>query len=198
MLIWRTLLLAAAVLLTGCANLWRVDSEVQSFASWSSPPGPLPFRFERLPSQQTEAQNALEQLALPALNQAGFVLDTARPAYSLLITTQAQETTYRDDPFMWGGGYYSPWIGGGIGAGRGWGMGFSAPLWRAPPRNFQRQLSLVLRELSTGQVVYETRAGFDSRSPIGTDVVPALVAAALQGFPHPPAGPRNVTIELPH
>ena len=194
MRIWRNLLLAAAVLLTGCANLWRVDSEVQSFATWSGPPGTVPFRFERLPSQLPETQEALERLAMPALTQAGFVLDTARPAYSLLITTQAQETTYRDDPFMWGGGYYSPWIGGG----RGWGMGFSAPLWRAPPRNFQRQLSLVLRELSTGQVVYETRAGFDSRSPIGTDVVPALVAAALQGFPHPPAGPRSVTIELPH
>lgn len=191
--LWRTLTLAAAVLLTGCANLWRVDSQVQSFAAWSTTPGTVPFRFERLPSQQNDEQTAVEQLALPALAQAGLVQDNARPGYSLQITTQTQETISPDDPRIWGG-YYSPWIGGR--GGMGW--GFSAPLWREPPRSYQRRLSLVLRELATGQLVYETHASVDSRAPIGRDVVPALVSAALQGFPHPPAGPRTVTIDLPH
>jgi hypothetical protein len=152
MRIWRTLLLAAVVLLTGCASLWRVQSDVQSFSSWPQvPQPPTYFRFERLPSQlaDPQAQAALEQQALPANGPRGQL-----------------------------------------------GLGF--PVGRMPQRGFQRQVSLLLRDLASGQVVYETHARYDSRFTIGTDVLPAMVAAALHGFPQPPTGPRIVTIELPH
>lgn len=202
MRIWRPLpfaafaTLAAVVLLTGCASLWRVQSDVQSFSSWPQvPQPPTHFRFERLPSQLAtpQAQAALEQQALPALAQVGLLPDP-QARYSLQISTLLQESTYWDEPA--GGVFVSPWIAGHHGP-RGQ-LGLGLPVWRMPQRGFQRQVSLLLRDLASGQVVYETHARYDSRFTIGTDVLPALVAAALQGFPQPPAGPRTVTIDLPH
>jgi hypothetical protein len=62
-------------------------------------------------------------------------------------------------------------------------------------RSYQRVLSLVLRDLATGQVVYETQASMDSRWPIDNDLVPAMVTAALHGFPNPPAGLQRITVD---
>ncbi len=193
MRIWRTLLLAAVVLLTGCASMWRIQSDVQSFSSWPQmPQPPTQFRFERLPSQlaDPQAQAALEQQALPVLAQVGLLPDP-QARYSLQISTRLEEATRWDEPA--GGVFFSPWIGGHHGQ---LGMGF--PIGRMPQRSFQRQVNLLLRDLVSGQVVYETQARYDSRFPIGTDVLPALVAAALHGFPQPPAGPRVVTVDIPH
>jgi hypothetical protein len=193
MRIWRTLLLAAVVLLTGCASLWRVQSDVQSFSSWPQvPQPPTYFRFERLPSQlaDPQAQAALEQQALPALAQVGLLPDP-QARYSLQISTLLQESARWDEPV-----FFSPWIAGYHGPRAQVGLGF--PVGRMPQRGFQRQVSLLLRDLASGQVVYETHARYDSRFTIGTDVLPAMVAAALHGFPQPPTGPRIVTIELPH
>ncbi|WP_367847581.1 DUF4136 domain-containing protein [Rhodoferax sp. WC2427] len=193
---WRTLLLAAAVLLGGCATTTRVDSDVQSFANWTSAvPRPVGFRFERLPSQQTDAaqQTAVEQLALPALAQAGLVLDGPNARFSLQINTQmVTESTWSNPYGPWGP--RGPWLAGG----RGLHGPFMGPLM--PPmevRSYQRLLSLVLRDLTTGQVVYETQARMDSRWPIGNDLLPAMVTAALHGFPNPPQGLQRITVDLP-
>jgi hypothetical protein len=198
MKLWRTLTftlgLGMAVLLTGCASFTRVDNDVQSFASWTrAVPRPLPFRFERLPSQQADAaqQTVLEQLALPALAQAGLVLDAPAAPFSLQLSTQMLAESTWSQPYgpfgPWGP--RGPWIGG---------RGMRGPFFPPMPmetRTYQRVLSLVLRDLGTGQVVYETQASMDSRWPIGNDMVPAMVTAALHGFPHPPAGPQRITVD---
>ena len=55
----RTLLCATlglGLLLGGCASVYRVDNQVQSFARWgtaaTAPAAPQSYRFERLPSQR--------------------------------------------------------------------------------------------------------------------------------------------------
>jgi hypothetical protein len=198
---WRALILAAAVLLGGCATITRVDSDVQSFASWTSAvPRPLAFRFERLPSQQTDAaqQTAVEQLALPSLAQAGLVQDVPNARFSLQINTQMVTESTWSNPY----GAYGPWgpRGPWLAGGRGPRGPFMAPMFPMVPmevRSYQRLLSLVLRDLATGQVVYETQARMDSRWPIGNDLLPAMVTAALHGFPNPPEGLQRITVDLP-
>lgn len=194
---WRALALAAAVLLSGCATVTRVDNDVQSFASWTrAVPRPLGFRFERLPSQLLDANNqdTVEQLALPALAQAGLVLDAPNARFSLLITTHMlTESTWSRPYGPWGP--RGPWTGG-----RGMGDPFMQPLLPMAPievRSYQRLLSLVLRDLATGQVVYETQASQDSRWPIGNAFIPAMVTAALHGFPNPPQGLQRITVDIP-
>jgi hypothetical protein len=194
---WRAVLLVAAVLLGGCATTTRVDSDVQSFASWTSAvPRPLGFRFERLPSQQTDAeqQTAVEQRALPSLAQAGLVLDGPNARFSLQISTQmVTESTWSNPYGPWGP--RGPWLAGGRGV-RG---PYLAPMFPMPPlevRTYQRLLSLVLRDLATGHVVYETQARMDSRWPIGHDLLPAMVTAALHGFPNPLQGLQRITVDL--
>ena len=195
MKLWRTLTLGLtlgmAVLLTGCATATRVDNDVQSFASWTrAVPRPLPFRFARLLSQQTDAtqQTTLEQLALPALAQAGLVLDAPAAQFSLQLSTQMlTESTWNPPYGPWGP--RGPWIGG---------QGMRGPFFPPMPmetRSYQRVLSLVLRDLGTGQVVYETQASMDSRWPIANDLLPAMVTAALHGFPNPPAGLQRITVD---
>ena len=195
---WRALILAAAVLLSGCATVTRVDNDVQSFASWSSAvPRPVSFRFERLPSQQTDAhtQDTVEQLALPALAQAGLVLDTPNARFSLQISTEMRtENTWRSPYGPWGSP--GPWIGGGRGRGGAF-MGAWMPMGPIQVPSYQRLLSLVLRDLSTGQVVYETQASQDSNWPIGNDLIPAMVTAALHSFPNPPLGVQRITVDIP-
>lgn len=192
MKLWRTLALGMAVLLTGCASLTRVEHGVQSFASWTrAVPRPLAFRFERLPSQQTDAgyQATLEQLALPALAQAGLVLDAPAAQFSLQLASQTQaESTWNPTYGPWGP--RGPWL-----MGKGLRSPFIMPPMPTETRLYQRVLNLVLRDLATGQVVYETQAVQESRWPIGNEMVPALVTAALHGFPHPPAGPQRVTVD---
>ena len=72
-------------LLSGCASVYLVDNQVQSFARWSDaaasapaavPQAPQTYRFERLPSQTTgqgaAGQDALENLARVALAKVGW------------------------------------------------------------------------------------------------------------------------------
>ena len=192
---WRALTLAAAVLLSGCATVTQVDNDVQSFASWTSTvPRPIAFRFERLPSQQTDAatQTTVEQLALPSLAQAGLVQDVQNARFSLIISTQMLTESSWSNPYgPWGP--RGPWMGG-----RGMRGPFMPPLMAMPMevRSYQRLLTLVLRDLATGQVVYETQASQDSRWPIGNDLIPAMVTAALHGFPHPPTGLQKITVDI--
>ena len=77
------LALLAALLLPGCASVFLVDNQVESFARWQErapnagvPAAPQLYRFERLPSQQDErsarSQDELERYAEAALTQRGW------------------------------------------------------------------------------------------------------------------------------
>jgi len=62
---------------------------------------------------------------------------------------------------------------------------------------YQRQVQVVVRHAATGRVVYETRAAHDGRWNSTPGLWTAMLDAALQGFPAPPEGLRQVNIEVP-
>lgn len=192
-------LLALAVLglLTGCASLRVVDSQVLAVAN--VPVGlslqGARYRFERLPSQMGNPEAGLaEQQAEQALAAVGLVRDDAAAQISVLVGYQAVQ--YLADP--WGAPYAGPYgslsIGRGVGwgSGVGWGMGMRFP----PPTHYRREVSLILRDLRSGQVVYETRASHDGPWSDSTVIFGTLFKAALANFPHPPASPQRVRIEI--
>lgn len=207
------------LLLAGCSTVRLVDSDVTAFPKWTAaPPGPAtPYRFERLPSQQVpEAQqlpvDAVENIARAELARVGMDLVPSNARYSVQVTVA---TTKIVDRNYYGGGYggygglgggYSGGLGGfgGYGSGvflgggnRGAAVGLSFPLRFPEPTNYRRELTLLIRELATQQVVYETRALHDGVWRDSLAVLPAMFEAALRGFPEPPAGTRRIDIEIP-
>ena len=62
---------------------------------------------------------------------------------------------------------------------------------------YQRTVSLVIRDAGSGRVAYETRAAHDGRWNSSPALWSAMLDAALQGFPQPPTGTRQVNIEVP-
>ena len=192
------LLIALAALLTGCAGMRIVDSQVLAVAN--VPPGVqlqgARYRFERLPSQMANPEAGLaEQQAGQALAAVGLLRDDAHAQLSVLVGFQG--TQYLADP--WGrpypGTYGSISIGRGVpwGSGVGFGMGMSFP----PPTQYRREVSLILRDLQSGQVVYETHASHDGPWSDSSTIFATLFKAALAHFPNPPAGPQRVNIEIP-
>ena len=192
-----------AFFMTGCSTVRLVDSDVTAFYRWSAaPPAPgTPYRFERLPSQQTFAaqQDQLESLTRNALSRVGLDLNPTIARYSVQVVVN---TLVLDRGFYGGpgyGGFGYPMTGvflGGGNRGASLGLGMSFPL-RFPDPYFKRELSLLMRELSTGQVVFETRAVHDGVWSDTLAVLPAMLDAALMGFPQPPPGTRRVNVEIP-
>ena len=66
-----------------------------------------------------------------------------------------------------------------------------------PPTHYRREVSLIMRDLKSGQVVYETRASHSGPWRDNVPIFATLFQAALANFPNPPAGLRRVNIELP-
>jgi hypothetical protein len=61
---------------------------------------------------------------------------------------------------------------------------------------FQREVSLLMRDLRSAQVVYETHAAQEGSWSDNRRILPAMFDAALSDFPAAPAGVRKITIEL--
>lgn len=183
------LALGLATALAGCATSYLLESEVQAFATPAALPAAPTYRFERLPSQRADpAQAELEALADPALHQAGLRRDDAGPRFSVQLGSRVQRVV---SPAA------EPWDGWAWGwAGRGWGVGFNRHFPHMDPPWYQREVSVVVRDLATGAVVYETRATSDGPWFDNRSVLRAMFDAALQGFPAPPAGPRRVTTPI--
>jgi hypothetical protein len=183
----------AALTLSGCATGYLLDNQVQTFSHLAAVPVPATYRFERLPSQQTAdpAQTHLEVAADTALHRAGFRRDDANPRYSVQVSARIQRvlSPYADpwmSSFGWGFGY----------AGRGVGVGFGGAMPYMESPWFQREVSVIVRELATSRVVYESRAHNSGPWLDNTVVIPAMFDAALQGFPNPPPGPRRVDMQI--
>ena len=194
--------------LSGCATSWVVDSDVKSFSSLGTVAPGATYRFERLPSQQEQAnaanQASLEAMAAAALDKVGLRHDDAQPQYSAQIGARVTAALSPwADPWLydgpWGyGGYYGyghrlygrGWYGGG-----GW---YGGPAFIPPAANpwYEREVSIVLRELGSNRVVYETRARNDGPYNSSAAILPVMFQAALQGFPNPPPGERRVDIDL--
>jgi len=180
--------LLAAALLGGCASTYTLDNDVQAFSSLPALPAQPTYRFERLPSQQVTPQVALEAAADPALHEAGLRRDDANPKLSVQLTA-------RELPMLspWAG----PWDGWGSFGWRhhgfGWGMGGR---WGPEPPWYHREVGVIVRDLASNKVVFESQAASEGPWSDGKPVFPAMFRAALQGFPNPPAGPREVKIQV--
>jgi hypothetical protein len=185
--------ITAITLLSGCASTYVLDTTVQSFSQLPAAPSPATYRFDRLPSQQVANQAQLEAMADPALFQAGLRRDDANPRFAVQISARLLEVL---SPWA------DPWLGPRWGFGAGWGRRHGAFGWGfgdvyMEPPWFHREVTLVMRDVSTGRVVYETRAVSDGPWRDSTHVMPAMFQAAMQGFPNPPSGPRRVDIQVP-
>jgi len=211
---WAALALAVFSL-SGCASVFLVDNQVQSFARWSEPgpsastPQALPqppqtYRFERLPSQlQTPRagdQDTLEAWATQALAQRGWSPAAAGVNPPWVVAVSATSLRLPRAPWE------HPWPGAwGFGAGFGsmahvgpGGQVIWSPLFMHMETPYhQREVSLVIRHAATGRVAYETRAAHDGRWNSSPALWLAMLDAALQGFPNPPPGARQVNIEVP-
>ena len=193
-------------LMTGCAGVRLVDTDVTAFPKWTAaPPGPgTAYRFERLPSQQNLAvqQDAVEADARMALSRVGMELNPAVARYSVQVvaTTQIIERGYPGYDGGFGGGFGGFSGGSGVflgGGSRGAGFGLSFPMRFPEPTYFKRELSMLMRELSSQQVVFETRAFHDGVWSDTQAVLPAMMDAALRGFPEPPPGTRRINVDIP-
>lgn len=188
--------LAVALALAGCATGYVLDNQVQTYSHLPTVQPPLTYRFERLPSQVAAGpdQAQLEAMADAALHQAGFRRDDANPRYSVRVGARVQRmlSPYADPwdfPFGFGWGF-------GFGH-RGIGIGLGGPLFpRTEPAWWHREASIIVRDLASNQVVYETHAVNEGPWLDSRTVLPAMFQAALQGFPNPPQGPRRVDIQV--
>jgi len=181
----------AVWLLTGCASGYLLDNTVQSFSQLTALPPQPTYRFERLPSQQDPWHQQLEAMADVALRNAGLQRDDSNARYSVQVGAQLQQVL---SPWA------RPWYGwGSFGVSHhGVGLGFGFPLgygYVEPPW-FQREVSIIMRELSSNRAVYETRAFNVGPWTDDRSVLPVMFQAALQGFPSPPPGPRRVDIHV--
>jgi hypothetical protein len=189
----RSALLIGALLLSGCAGVRLVDTQVNSFAPQAIAAG-ASYQFVRLPSQMADPVNQakLEKLAEQALAKVGLRRQNNAPLRVQVSAVQRQENAMSQN-------------GVGIGWGLGWVFGHGAismgnqgtlfPGLDARP-TYWRQVSLIMRNAS-GAVVFESHASHEGIWSDGEVVLAAMLDAALQGFPTPPAGVRRVNIEIP-
>jgi hypothetical protein len=186
---------AAALLLSGCAALQQVTSEVSSFGEWPADRKPATYAFERLPSQAASAKEAdeLEAAARPALEKAGFVQAApgAEPDVLVQVATRTSRADRQpwDDPIWWRGGFgywrHGPWI-----APR-WGVSLRHDLTR-----YEREVALLIRDRKSGKPLFEARASNEGGSAAGSETTGAMFQAALADFPKLGINPRRVTIQL--
>lgn len=191
---------ASVLVLTACTGLRTVDTDVAAFPQWkNAPPAPnTAYRFERLPSQQSpqEQQDAVEAAARAALAKVGMELNPAAPRYAVQVVSSSQPVYDGSSGYGGGPGVF---LGGGSGGGgSGVGVGLSFPLGRgASSSSVRHDLTIVMREVATQQVVFETRATHGGTSGDKLAVLPAMMDAALRGFPEPPPGTRRISVEAP-
>ena len=206
--------LACTLLLSACSGLRLVDTDVVSFAQWPAAAPPAPgssYRFERLPSQQSAllqsgisgmelSQDQLEAIARTALDKVGLRNNPSASNFNVLVsasTRYAARYPYNGSAF---GGGFGGFRGTGVSLGAGSAgsfIGFSFPLGMTEPPLYLREVSILVRDAKSNAVVYESKATHSGVWSDAQHVLPAMLEAALQGFPTPPTGPRRINIEIP-
>ncbi len=199
----RTALVLIASALTACATGPRtVGADVRTSAA--QPPGNevlqgAHYRFERGPLVAGQpAPEKLEAMAQAALARVGAVRDDARPRVSVQVGGYVS-AYWMDDSYY--GGFSNPRIALGMGVGRGWrgggvGFGLGWPMQDPSIPAYVSEVSVLMRDLSTGQIVYDTRARHDGPWHDTENVLAALFVAALEGYPQPAQGVRRVGVPL--
>jgi Domain of unknown function (DUF4136) len=191
-----SLLAAAALVLSGCAALNTVTSEVSTFGEWPADRKPGTYAFERLPSQQQRAaeMEMLEAAARAALDKAGFKPVAAGQEPEVLVQVGARvgraDTGPWADAIWWRGSFgywrHGPWLG------PRWGMGFQFDQTR-----YDREVALLVRDRVSGKPLFEARASHEGTSPsAGSETLAAMFRAALMDFPKTGVNPRRVSVQL--
>ncbi|HEY9097015.1 MAG TPA: DUF4136 domain-containing protein [Hydrogenophaga sp.] len=208
--LFSLLTLLCAFALSACASAYRVDNQVESFPRWTDgsntqvPAPPQTYRFERLPSQSTgsaaQSTDQLERWAQDALQPLGWTL--AANAGTAPWTVEITGTGVRLPRAPWEDPWYQDrygWFGQinvGIGSG-GSGIFWSPWMMRTEMPYYQRRVAIVIRDSASGRVVYETSAAHDGRWNSTPELWRAMISAALEGFPSPPKGARQVNLDVP-
>lgn len=204
-----TALVAATVALAGCASV-KVDSEVNAFSKL--PPTAMvnsSYRFEVLPSQQAQAarQAKVEGATQVALQKVGLTRNDQAARYSVQVGVRSQEVVrggYPGYPGYWDGGFAgygrfgdpywrSPFYGPGFYPG----FGFHSPFYPGASSSYRHEVTLLLRDTASQQVVFETKAVHEGFWRDTERLLPALLEAALRDFPNPPQGVRQIEVQLP-
>lgn len=190
-----SIFIAAAAFLTGCASTWQVNSDVRTFSSLPVIPANAAYRFERLPSQQSngEQQARLEAVVEQSLAKVGLRRDDGAAKYSVQIGARAQrEASPWEDTW---GGYGLP--------GRDYTVtGGGQIIWLQPFSRpelpwFRREVSVIMRDLANNQVVYESHAVNEGRWADSSLILPAMFDSAVSDFPKSTQGVKKVEVTVP-
>ena len=205
--IWMKWIGVATVLtgLTACATGPRtVDASVRTVAAPAPGAAVLQnarYRFERGPLVAGQPDPAkLEAMAQTALARVGLQRDDAGAQLSVQVGGYVN-AYWRDE---WGRpmGYgYGPRMSLGLGFGGGWrgggiGLGMGWPIGDPDIPAYVSEVNLLMRDLRTGQIVYDTRARHDGPWHDTDNVLVALFVAALEGYPSPAQSVRQVGVPL--
>jgi hypothetical protein len=207
---WLFLLAMSILLLSGCNSMRIIESQVQTSTQWPTgtasqfaAPAKAFFRHDRLPADVNSLQAGWAEVELEAaLKPLGWTRNDIEAQYSVWIGVRAAE--FIADP--WGRPVRSPWfnrfnmnIGTGyrpnsVGLGVGWGVGMNTgmrPIF-PPPSGYAQEVSIIIRDLKTSNVVYQTKAAHDGPWSDHQNILRVMIGAALQGFPNPSAPNRRV------
>lgn len=194
--------LALGLALSGCASGPRVVSSQVHTVSAQAPGDAVlvqaRYRFAVTPAAPEPGQMdtlRLQRLAEAALARHGLVHDEAGARLNVEVTGRVQ--AYWLD--AWGRPYGSlSRMTFGIGVARGgWGFGLGGPLWMDDGIPvYVSELAIIMRDVQSGQIVYDSRARHDGRWHNTDAVLEALLTAALEGFPNPPQGTRRVEVPI--
>jgi Domain of unknown function (DUF4136) len=198
----RTLaLIVGAAVLSGCAALNTVTSDVTTFSEWPADRKPGRYAFERLPSQKANATRSadLEAAAAKALEKAGFTAAPDAAQADVIVQIGARvnraEVSPWDDPLWWRWGPTGYW---------------RSPSWRGPrsafyggfntewySQRYERNVAVLLRDRASSVPLFEAHAQTEGGTAGGAALLGAMFEAALQGFPAKDAqNPRRVSVTL--
>ena len=197
--------LAAAATLTACASMNQLRNDVFTYSLWPTGRQPSTYTFERLPSQQVNAQQqqVLEEAAHRAMEGAGFTLAadpaTADVSVTLGARVSANERSPYDDPFWWHGGLWR--YGYGYGHGYGWRGGYWPAYYRGfgpyaywpyyyDNQTYAREVAMLIRDRKSGQPLYEVRVTNDGFSSSIDSLLGPMFEAGMKDFPQQPGGPN--------
>ena len=180
---WLLSLTAGLALgLGGCASSRVIDSEVRSFSGNVAPATPATYSFDRLPSQSGEA------LASTALADVGLTQSDSSPQYLAQISATVEQivrTPVRPPfaPFGISGfwGFHHPPVGFGMN-------------WAMEPPWSRYIVQIVLRDSGSKQVVFESAAQHIGPWSDATNILPAVLRAALRDYPNP--APQGTTVRV--
>jgi hypothetical protein len=168
----------AALALAGCASGYRLDTVVETHSFLQSLPPDPTYRLERLPSQQQEVdQPQVEAVADPALFAAGLRRDDANPRYAVRVGARLERG--------WARGI-GPW---------GWSW-VHPPVQTAANTYYHREVQVLIRDLRSQRVVYDSTAVSDTFYLDNAEVMAAMFRAVLAGFPGGVQGTRVVSVDV--